>query len=85
MFGQGWGNKGAAFEFFSIFLTKFLTLGTTKLFKFDKICPSKPQLGAKFVVKIPREGTDKLSKCHTYASTPRIRLIPAILFFFSMV
>ena len=43
MFGQGWGggggDKGAAFEFFSIFLAKFLTLGTTKLFKFDKISP----------------------------------------------
>ena len=44
MFGQGWGvggggDKGAAFEFFSIFLAKFFTLGTTKLFKFDKISP----------------------------------------------
>ena len=43
MFGQGWGGgggeKGGGFEFFSFFLAKFLTLGTTKLFKFDKISP----------------------------------------------
>ena len=31
---------------------------------------TKPQLGAKFVVKIPREGTKKVSKWYTYARHP---------------
>ena len=60
-------------SFFCNFLVKFLTLGTRKWFKLIKypiLGIMRSQFRANFVVKIAREGTKKLSKCHSYACTP---------------
>ena len=65
-------GKGAAFEFFSIFLVKFLTLGTGKLFKSDNMRLRKPRFGAKFVVD--KVVTKEVFKCHTHAVPPHLCL-----------
>ena len=49
------------------------TLGlknSSHLIKYPFLRLTKPQFGAKFVAEIPREGTEEVFKCDTYASKP---------------
>lgn len=43
---------------------------SSHLIKYPFLRLTKPQFGAKFVAEIPREGTEEVFKCDTYASKP---------------
>ena len=43
---------------------------SSHLIKYPFLRLTKPQFGAKFVTEIPREGTEEVFKCDTYASKP---------------
>ena len=60
-------GKGLAFKFFSFFLAKFPPLeleNWSHEVKYPPPCNEKPQFGGG--KKIPREGMEEESKCHTY-------------------